>query len=179
MASNITPQDVEKRLNLGDVHYEPLLLGSQIVRRSLRIYKGLYDFSVLGGAIGTIQLIDPVFVSGSQPKLLGINSPQRLILPPSFIIVRALIDVITAPVGGGASISVGSGIAGSVIDIKAATAVGSFTGLLDGIPVNTAATSLKVPVTQAQPGVNPSMAISGGALTAGKFNVHFEGYLSD
>ena len=177
MASNITPQDVEKRLNLGDTQYAPLNLGSQVVRRSKRVLKGLYDFSVLGGAIGTIQLIDPVLVSGSQPKILGVNSPQRLVLPPSAIVVRTLIDVITAPTGAGASIAVGTGVATN--DIKAATVVGSFTGLLDGLQVNTAASSTKVPAAQAQPGVIPSMTISGGVLTAGKFNVHIEYYLSD
>lgn len=177
--SNITPQDVEKKLNLGDVHSAPLKLGSQIVRRSLRVYKGLYDFSILGGAISTIQLIDPVLTDGSQPKLLGTSSPQRLVLPPSFIIARVLIDVITAPTGSGASIALGSGIAAATTDIKGATAVGSFTGLLDGIPVNTAATSLKIPVATVLPGLYATMTISGGVLTAGKFNVHYEGYLSD
>lgn len=176
---NITPQDVEKRLNLsGGTDYAPLMLGSQIVRRSKRVVKGLYDFSVLGGAIGTIKLIDPVQAISSQPKLLGVQGVPNLILPPSSIIVRALIDVITAPVGASATIAIGTGVAAN--DLKTATAITSYSvGLLDGIPVNTAATSIKVPVAQAAPGVNPSMTIATTALTAGKFNVHIEYYLSD
>jgi hypothetical protein len=175
---NITPQDVEKRVNLGDVMYTPLQLGSQIVRRSRRVAKGLYDFSVLGGAIGTIKLIDPVWVSSSQPKLLGVQGQPNLVLPPSAIVIRALIDVLTTVVGPGASIAVGTGVATG--DLKAAAAIAGYAaGLVECIPVNTAATSIKVPATTAQPGLNPSMTISGAVVTAGKFNVHIEYYLSD
>lgn len=178
MASNITPQDVEKRLNLGDTLYIPLALGSQIIRRSRRVLKGLYDFSLLGGAIGTIKLIDPVFSSFSQPKLLGVMAQQPGILPPSAIVVRALIDVITTCVGGGASIAVGTGVATG--DLKAAAAVAGYAaGLVECLPVNTAASSIKVSAATVQPGVSPSMTISGAVLTAGKFNVHIEYYLSD
>lgn len=177
MASQIPPQDVERRLNLGDIHYAPLVLGSQVVRRSKRILKCLYDFSVQGGAIGAIKLIDPVLVSGSKPVLLGVQAQQLAILPPSAIVVRALIDVITAPLSGGsATVSVGTGVGAA--DLLAATAKASFTGLLDGIPVNTAATSIKVSAATVA-GVSPSMTIAVAALTAGKFNVHIEYYLSD
>ena len=178
MAANITPQNVEKMLNLGDTSYAPLQLGSQIIRRGQRIAKGVYDFSLLGGAIGTINLIDPAYASNAQPKLLGKAAQQALMLPPSAIVVRVLIDVITACTGSGASIALSTGV--SAGDIKTATGVGSFgVGLIDGSPVHTAASAIKVPVATAQPGVTPSMTISGAALTAGKFNVHIEYYLSD
>lgn len=178
MASFISPQDIEKRLNLGDVRYAPLQLGSQVVRRSVRVFKGVYDFSVQGGAISTINLYDQALVSFSKPALGKQATPYpSLVLPASFIILNALIDVLTAPLGGGASIAFSSGVAAN--DIKTATAVGSLTGLVAAIPVNTAATAVKVPAAQVAPGAIPNIVVSGGALTAGKINVHFDGYLSD
>ncbi len=167
MSSYKSPQDIEKSLSLGGVNHRPNQIGAQVVRRSMRVAKGVYDFAVQGGAISTISLYDP-----------ALGKSQPLILPPSAIVSRVLIDVITAPTSGGsATIAVGTGVA--VNDLKTATAVASFTGLLDGIPVNTAATSIKIASTTTLPGQKPSMTIATAALTAGKFNVHIEYYLSD
>jgi hypothetical protein len=175
-----SPQQVEKALNLGDVRHVPLRLGGQVVRRSVRVFKGTYDFSLQGGAIGTISLLDAMQTYPlSQPTLLG-NSRTFpvLYLPPGFIVLNALIDVITAPTSGGSpTIAISTGV--NAGDIKAATAYGSYTGLVAGIPVNTAATAVKVPLTTAQPGSIATIAIATAALTAGKFNVHLEGYLGD
>lgn len=180
------PSEIEKKLNLGDVRHAPLKLGSQVVRRSVRTFKGVYDFALQGGAIGTIQLYDAMLVEKAQPQLLGKQASwPLLILPPGFIILNGLIDVITAPsTAGSPTIALSSGV--NAADLKAATASSSYTGLVATIPVNTAATAIKVPLTQlftsgifSGPGSVVSMAIATAALTAGKFNLHLEGYLGD
>jgi hypothetical protein len=160
-------------------------LGSQIIRRGQRIAKGVYDFAVQGGAIGSINLYDPTFSPGaSAPTGLAGTSKvsvaafKPIILPYNAILVRALLDVVTAPVGGGASVAFSSGVTAG--DLKTATAIGSLTGLIDLTLNHTAANSIKIvqPVVGCQ-GVIPYIVISGGALTAGKFNIHLEYYLSD
>lgn len=167
MSVNDKPQNVEFKLNHGDVHDVPLKLGSQIVRRSKRIFKGVYDFAVQGGAIGTLNLYDPIH---------GKTVP--LALPAAFIITKVMIDcLITATSGGSATVALGSGQATG--DLKAAAAFGGYTGIIDGIPNGAAANAIKVPATQANPGSVATLTIAVAALTAGKFNVHIEGYLSD
>lgn len=160
-------QDMEFRLNRGDWHFVPMSLGSEIVRGRHLIFKGVYDFSVQGGAISTINLYDP-----KRGKL------SALILPASFIISKVLIDVITAPVGVGATIAISSGK--TAADLLAATAITSLgIGLVDGIPTTSAASNIKISATVAAPGSTVSMAIATTALTAGKFNVFIQGMLSD
>lgn len=173
------PQQVEKALNLGDLRHAPIKLGGQIVRRSVRVFKGTWDFSLQGGAIGTINLLDAMQVYPlSQPTLLGSRTFPALYLPPGFIVLNCLIDVITALTGGGSpTIALSTGV--NAADLKAATAMATYTGLLAGIPINTAATAVKVPLTTAQPGSIATMTIAANALTAGKFNVHLEGYIGD
>ena len=160
-------QDFIFRANRGDVHHRPSNLGDQIVRRSHRVFKGTYDFSVQGGKIGSIALYDQV-----------LGKAQPLNLPKNFIISKVLIDVITAPVGTGATIALTSGQ--NAADIMAATAITSLTtGLYDGLPTTAASTNIRIPATQASPGSAAAMVIGTAALTAGKFNVFFTGYLSD
>lgn len=175
-----SPQQVEKALNLGDIKHAPLKLGGQVVRRSVRVFKGVYDFSLQGGAIGTLSLLDAMQIYPlSQPILLGnARTFPSLYLPPGFIVLNCLIDVITAPTSGGsATLALSTGV--TAADLKAATAISSYTGLLAAIPVNTAATAVKVPLTTAQPGSIATIAIATAALTGGKINVHLEGYLGD
>lgn len=174
-----SPQDIEKKLNLGDIKHAPMLLGGQVVRRSVRVFKGVYDFSLQGGAISTINLLDAMQLQGSQPKLLGAQAAWPLLyLPPGFIVLNCLFDVITALTSGGSpTLAFSTGV--NAADLKAATAMATYTGLLAGIPINTAATAVKVPLTQAKPGSVVSVAIATAALTAGKINVHLEGYLGD
>jgi hypothetical protein len=183
-ASYISPQDIEKRMNLGDLRYAPLQVGSQVVRRSVRVFKGVFDFAIQGGAIGTINLYDqalaPVTKPGMNLNVATLSSKyQPLVLPASFIILNVIIDVLTAfSTTGSPTVAFSSGVAAN--DIKTATATSSLTvGLVAGIPVNTAASAVKVPATQAAPGAIPNVVVAVAALTAGKANVHFDGYLSD
>lgn len=164
--ANVSIQAEEFQLNRGDVHNNKLQLGSLVHRRSVRVFKGCYDFSVQGGAISTISLYDPV-----------LSNQQALVLPASFIISKVLIDVLTAPVGASATIALTSGQ--NAADLLAATAIASFTGLIDGIPTSAATTNIKIPAAQASPGSTVSMVIATTALTAGKFNVFITGFMSD
>lgn len=166
---NNEPKGVEFKLNHGDMFFGPLRMGGQVVRRSKRVFKGVYDFAVQGGAIGTIALYDPVY---------GKNIPLNL--PASFIISNVLIDgVIALTSGGSATVALTSGQ--NAADLLAATAYSSapFSGsIAAGIPVS-AATAIKVPATQAAPGSAVSAVVAVAALTAGQFIVHIEGFLSD
>lgn len=184
-----SPQELEFQANFAGNNLTPVAqLGSQLIRRSQRCAKGVYDFAVQGGAIGNVNLYDPSFAPGisASPGLVqqsGLSSPQKgvfkpLILPFNSIITRVLIDVVTAFAGTSTTLAFSSGA--TAADLKAATAIASLTGLVDGLPVNTAATSLKIvqPLVGSQ-GVIPFIAIAVGALTAGKCNVHIEYLLSD
>jgi hypothetical protein len=149
---------VEKRLNLSANAGPSILLGTQLVSNKIQLLKCQYDFSKQGGVVGTISLKGPD----------GANCA----LPTKAIVNDVLIDVLTAPTGATATIAVGTGQATN--DIKAATAVASFTGLMDGVPVGSAATSIKLTADR-----TPTMTIATANLTAGKFNVFIEYLLSE
>ncbi len=121
-----------------------------IVSRELRTMVATYDFSVQGGAIGSVNLKD---LNGVDAKL-----------PESAIIWHSLIDVITAPTSGGsATIAFSAQSAG---DIKAALAYGSYSGIVAGIPTGSAANAIKLTADRTL-----SATIATAALTAGKINV--------
>ena len=174
--------NAETRINRGDTNYPVHKMGSQIVRRSKRVFKAIYSFSNQCGAIGTIALVDPVWAQSAGPLggVAVVGGVQQLCLPANFIITNVLLDCITAFVGTGASIALTSGQ--NAGDLLATTAISSapFVAgtIAAGIPVG-ASTAIKIPSTQAQPGSPVSMVISGAALTAGQLNVHIEGFLSD
>lgn len=121
-----------------------------------RVAKGVYDFSVSGGAVGTFNLL-----------------PETDLIPANAIVTRALIDVVTAPTSGGsATVAVKVKNAN---DIKTATAIASYTvGLMDGVPVDTAATSIKLTAAS-----NIVMTVATAALTAGKIVVFLEYVISE
>ena len=112
----------------------------------------VYDFSVLGGAVGTIALLDRF---GEKAKL-----------PAGAIIKSVLINVETAATSGGlATLAFSSE---GAADLKAATAVASFSGdaLLDGVPDNTAANAILLTAER-----NISLVVAVAALIAGKVHV--------
>jgi hypothetical protein len=134
-------------------------LGTKLIKGNEFSKKCVYDFSKQGGAISTLSLLDE----------LG----KACVLPNKAIIRDVLIDVVTAPTSGGsATIAVGSGAATN--DLKAATAIASYTGLVAGIPVGTAATAIKLSADK-----TPSVTIATATLTAGKLNVHIKYQLSE
>lgn len=108
----------------------------------------VYDFSVNGGAISSINLND---LDGNPA-----------ILPVGAIVTNCTFDVITAlTTSASGTMAINTEGAG---DMKAALAAASWTGKLAGIPVGTAATWVKT--TVARPVV---ATIATGAITAGKF----------
>lgn len=128
------------------------------VSRTLNSIKLIYDFSKVGGAVGDIKL--------------KTSDGDTFKLPAKAIIRRVLIDTVTAPTSGGsATIALKAVSAG---DLKAAAAFGTYTGLLDGIPAFSAATSIK---TSAE--IEPVITIGTAALTAGKIVVFMEYVLSE
>lgn len=123
----------------------------QVGMGGAQVAKATYDFTVDGGAIATIT---------------PVSSP---LIPANAIIFGGLIDVVTAPLGGGASVAIGLGSGAQVAALKAATAVGTYTigAILALIPVWTAATAVKATVDSFI-----TFTVSGGALTAGKICVN-------
>lgn len=133
------------------------LQGTKIAKQLKQAMIATYDFSVLGGAIAALNLKNPAGTDAYLPK--------------GAVITSCIIDVITAPTSGGsATIALSIQSAG---DLKAATAIASYTGLVAGVPVGSAATSIKL---TADAIVVATVATA--ALTAGKINVLIEYYVS-
>lgn len=133
--------------------------GTKMMKQREYSVKCVYDFSVDGGAIGAITLKD--------------EQGKACVLPNKAIIRDVLIDVVTAPTSLGlATIALGAGV--SAVDLKAATAIAAYTGLVAGIPVGSAATAIKLSADQ-----SPIATIAVAALTAGKLNVHILYQLSE
>lgn len=123
-----------------------------VLRQAHNTAVGVYDFSATGGAQGDHEV--------------GIT------LPDNAIVTDVLFDVVTAPTSGGsATVAFKVQSAG---DLKAATAIASWTGLLDGVPVSSAATAIKL---TAQRKVYATIATAD--LTAGKIKVFVEYVVSE
>jgi hypothetical protein len=142
---------MEQALNLSATAGPSNLIGTKMVKEVMHTLKATYDFSVSGGAIGAITLLGE---DGKAAKL-----------PKNAIVRDCIIDVITAPTSGGsATIALGTGQ--SATDLKAATAIATYTGLLACVPVGSAATAIKLTADSTM-----SATIATAALTAGKINV--------
>jgi hypothetical protein len=139
-------------LNHGDIsNFYRRQAGTVLIKERESAKKCVYDFSKQGGAIGTLNLLDEV--------------GKPCVLPNKAVVWNVYIDTVTAPTsGGGATIAISSGQVAA--DIKAATAFGSYSGLVAGIPVGNAATAFKLTADQ-----KPTLTIATAALTAGKLNV--------
>lgn len=150
----------EFAINHGNVgSFGKLQLGTSLEKSQEHSLKCVYDFTKQGGAVSTINLLDP----------LG----KACVLPNKAIIRDVLIDVVTNPTSGGlATLAVGSGV--STVDLLAATAKASVTGLMAGIPVGSAATAIKLTADH-----TPTVTIGTAALTAGKLNVHIKYQISE
>lgn len=127
-------------------------LGTEVMNKKVHALRAQYDFTVSGGAVGAISLLD---VDGKPAKL-----------PNGAVIVDCLIDVVSAPASttSAATIALGTGLAAD--DLKTATVIGSYTGLVACIPVGTAATAIKMTAEH-----TPKATIATAALTGGKFNL--------
>lgn len=114
-----------------------------------------YDFAKEGGAVGTINL------RGGKVPVGGLVTDGKIFVETAMTS------------GGAATMSLGIN---SAVDILAATGKASFSlaALLDVVPIRTAATSIRV-ITTAKLVYG---TVATAALTAGKFRVMLEGYLS-
>ncbi len=133
--------------------------GSAFFYEKVHTLRAIYDFAVSGGAVSTITMKD--------------KRGRTAQLPDGAIVKHCLIDVVTAASSAGsATIAIGTGQAGN--DLKAATAIASYTGLVACVPVGSAATSIKMTADR-----QPSVTIATAALVAGKINVFIDYVLSE
>lgn len=154
------PVDVRNLANYGGGgNLRKIQLGTQLVDKKVQVMKALYSYAVQGGS------------TAASVNLKDVDGKDA-VLPDNAVITKVIFDVLTAPTStGSATIAFG---ANSTTDLKAATAIASYTGLVAGIPVGTAGTSVK---TTAQRTLTATIGTAD--LTAGKINVFVEYYISD
>lgn len=137
------------------------ILGTQL-HRTKNVVKGIYDFAIQGGAIGSVALVD--------------DDGAKVSLPAGAIVMKVLVEVKTAPLSAGsATLSLG---VNSAVDLLAATAKASLSvgALLDGVPVNTAVTAVKVPIAA---DLQVKAAIAVAVLTVGRVEFFIEYVLGE
>ncbi len=106
--------------------------------------RDIYDFSIHGGAVGTLQL--------------------PLVVPDNAIITECIVDVLTDPASGGAA-TIALGL-NTTTDLLAATAIASVTGI---VVAKAQAAAFKLTAER-----NLQLTIATAALTAGKLAVHLK-----
>ncbi len=153
--------NVENNLNYSANAGPANLLGTQIVSNKVQLLKCRYDVSVQTGAPG-------VYVN-----LLGPDN-KACLLPANAIIIEGMIDILTAPTSSGASAEIQISSGGSSGNLKTHAVITGYRNRLDLIPVGTAATALKLASA-----TSPTMVVTGGTLTTGKFNVFIQYLLSN
>lgn len=154
------PADVAFMLNKGNVNYAPLKLGDQVVLNKVQTARCTYTVSIQGG-------------STVATKKLKATDGSDCVIPNKAIVIKVLVDVVSTMVGPSATLSLGT-LPGGATVLKSSTAVASFTGLMDGTPAYTAATSFKTTAN-----VNPILTVGTAPLTSGKFNVFISYVLSE
>lgn len=157
----LLPKDVEALLNNGSINAAGVLLGSQVTAKKLNVMKAVYDFAKLGGASGTSAILRDA-------------SGGIAVLPAKALIKRAVIDVQTPLAGTSASASIG--IITSA-DIKASALATTYTGVVDTL--YSGSVFGKVGATNVAPTISFIGIPAGSSVTAGKFNLFIEYYLSE
>lgn len=155
--NSTTRGDAKNLLNKSGSVAAKVRLGN-VLDNQLGAVQGHYSFAVSGGAIGAISLLD--------------DDGQVLKLPANAVIKNVIIDVITVPTSlGSATVSFG---AVSGVDLKAATAIASITGDVQGIPNGAVGNMIKLTSEK-----TITMTVAVAALTAGKLNVVIEYVVSE
>lgn len=167
------PRDTAYELNNSPVG-QRVRLGTQLVDKKVQILRGLYDFSLQGGAQNAV--ID----------LLDIDS-KKAVLPPGAIVKNCIIQV-DAALGSSGSPSVSFSTGRLLSDLKGSalhTVFNTNDGLVACDVTGTSTTWLKMPGNYTQeytPGYTseytPTMRITGGSLTRGKLRIFLEYILS-
>jgi hypothetical protein len=128
------------------------------LHKTTNVVKAKYSFAVQGGAIGDVTLVD--------------DDGNAVVIPDNALIMQVIVDVLTAPTSGGSATVALK--AQSAADLLGATAIASITGVVAGVPVDSAATSIKLTADR-----TVKATIATAALTAGVFNVFIRYVLSD
>jgi hypothetical protein len=155
--NGIPAADIKLMLNKMNNTAQKIRLGT-IVEGQKGCVRGVYDFSVNGGAVSTISLLNE---EGEVVKI-----------PDKAVVTTAYIDVITAMASSGGTGTIALTIQ-SAGDLKAAVDADTLSGIVACIPVGTAATSIKLTAERTL-----SVAIATEALTAGKFVCAVEYFIS-
>lgn len=140
------------KLNNGDSPERIVGLGTAIDKH-VTCLKATYDFAVGGGAVADIVMKD--------------QDGADAVIPSGAIITHVLIDVRTAVLSGGnATVAIK---AEGAADLLGATAKASLTlnAFLDGVPVSSAATAVRLTADRT---IKATVAVA--ALTAGKIDAY-------
>lgn len=134
----------------------------QLFDRSVNVVRGRYDFSVQGGAVGAINLLEDLD-----------NLSSLITLPDNTLIKQVTVDILTAMVsaGGNGTIALDSEGAG---DLLATVDADTLAGIVAGIPTGAAANMIKFTAERTLTGT-----VATEDLTAGKFDVLVEYYLGN
>lgn len=129
----------------------PVGVPEDVLSRTMLVVRGRYDFAVDAGAQGTITI-----TSGTP-------------IPSGSTVVGGYVDVITQCTGAGASIA--CQVEGAN-DILTAVAIASWTtGRKNVLPAPTTGALTASTAVRTSAARNISIVVSGGDLTAGKFDV--------
>ncbi len=140
--------------------FSPLETLGKVVNKTQNMLVAVYDFSVNGGTVATLKLLD--------------EKGNPATLPDNAIVQRVLVEVITAVTSADTStVAIGARTTSDLFPAtdKASLTIGAF---IDGTPVDTAATADKM---TADSQVTATIATT--ALTAGKIRAYIRYVLSE
>ena len=164
------PASLKLLLNQGVPNGFATKLGDEFVDKAVHVLKAQYSFASQGGA--SVVLPSTLLGNAIDP-----SDGKDAVLPANAVVRQVTIDVLTAPVASTVAayslpyMEVGIN---SPADLVASTKADTLSGISSGVPDGTAAKMVKVNSTSAV-----QIGMSGGSVTAGKFNVFIEYYLSD
>lgn len=150
MARPITPLNGVDKPGFDKFYAGPL--GTELSHKC-HLVKGIWDFSVDGGAVSTINLKD---------------DDGNLIVIPSGAIVKQVFTREVTNITTSASGTLSVGLA-AVDDLLTATAAATFANIQAGACTGSAATMVRMTADH-----NLAISIATGALTAGKLEVYVE-----
>lgn len=142
---------------------QAIKLGSQLVDNKIQVLRAILDVSSIGGAN-----------SGSSYTLKDPEGGDAT-LPDNAVVRQVFIDTITAAASGsGTTPTISFGTDSPPVNFKAATAFNSYSGVVAGIPVGTAATAVKMSADTAV-----GARVLAGSLSSGKIDLLIEYLISE
>lgn len=142
---------------------QKIKLGSQLVDNKIQVLRAILDVSAIGGAN-----------SGSSYTLKDPEGGDAT-LPDNAVVRQVFIDTITAGASGSGSMpQISFGTDSPPVNFKAATDMTTYTGLVAGIPVGTAASAVKMSADTAV-----AAKVTQGSLSSGKIDLLIEYLISE